>query len=66
MRSLPMVLIVSWLLAGCAGYHSRPDDPGLAYEAPPPGSATQTVPDGFYDGGIDDPDLSPRAMALPE
>jgi hypothetical protein len=64
MRAMPLVMLLLPLLAGCAGYHSSPGagEQSAAYPAP----GTDASRDGFYDGGIYDPDQFPRAMRLPE
>lgn len=62
MRFLPMILAV--LLSACGGYHSSPSAGEQNAGLPPQGN--DATRDGFYDGGIFDPDLTPRGMSLPE
>jgi hypothetical protein len=63
MRIVPFVLVL--LLTGCGGFHSAPGA-GEQSATLPPAMGNDALRDGFYDGGIYDPDQSPRAMRLPE
>lgn len=60
MRITLMLLVLT--LSACNGYHSSPSAGEQSSYAPVGGY----LRDGFYDGGIYDPDLTSRAMRLPE
>lgn len=64
MRTIALVL-VSLMLTGCGGYHTAPDA-GEQAATLPPAIGNDAVRDGFYDGGVYDPDLSQRDMRLPQ
>ncbi|HLO76033.1 MAG TPA: hypothetical protein VK196_06210 [Magnetospirillum sp.] len=62
----PHLLFGLLLLTACAPSRGLPDPAETARLPPPTASGGNYMRDGFYDGGIDDPDQTPRAMALPE
>jgi hypothetical protein len=64
---LGCVLLVL-VLSACGGYRSNPGaGEQMSYSNPAPtASGGSYMRDGHYDGGIMDPDLTPRAMGLPE
>lgn len=64
MRAAAVLLVL--LLSACAGYHSAPSSGELSALPPPTASGGDYMRDGFYDGGVNDPDLNARAMWLPE
>ena len=54
-------LILAALLSACAGYHTTPDVGEQAAELPSQGNDARR--DGFYDGGVFDPDARPGPLA---
>ncbi|MBC7907649.1 MAG: hypothetical protein H7Y60_13025 [Rhodospirillaceae bacterium] len=63
MRIVCMLLVLT--LSACGGYHSSPSA-GEQTSSAPTASGGSYMRDGFYDGGISDPDVGPRGMRLPE
>ncbi|MCR6630592.1 MAG: hypothetical protein NVV74_11380 [Magnetospirillum sp.] len=64
MRLLALVLLL--LLPACGGYRSAPVTGSEQSAVLPPGTGNDATRDGFYDGGIYDPDLTRRVLRLPE
>lgn len=63
MRMLPFVLVLLGLSACVDAYWS----PGVSEQsAQMPAMGNDAQRDGFYDGGIYDPDLTRRNLPLPE
>jgi len=64
---LGCVLLVL-VLSACGGYHSNPGagEQMSSSSIGPTASGGSYARDGHYDGGIMDPDLTPRALGLPE
>jgi hypothetical protein len=63
MRITCMLLVL--MLSACGGYKSSPSA-GEQYSYVPTASGGGYMRDGFYDGGVNDPDQSARALSLPE
>ena len=66
MRFGMVLLLLS--LSACGGYHTNPGaGEQMSYSSlPPTASGGSYARDGAYDGGVFDPDMTPRAMELPE
>lgn len=63
MRIACMLFVL--MLSACGGYHSAPST-GEQTSSAPTASGGGYMRDGFYDGGVNDPDQSARALRLPE
>lgn len=63
MRIAAIMLVL--VLSACGGYHSAPGA-GEQNAYVPSASGGSYSRDGFYDGGVNDPDLTSRAIPLPE
>lgn len=58
-------LVVLLLLSACSGTYSSMSSPGVSQQtAESPASGSDARRDGFYDGGIYDPDLTRRNLPL--
>lgn len=59
---VPMALVV--MLSACGGYHSTPS--AGEQNAGLPAQGNDATRDGFYDGGVFDPDLTRPGVRLAE